>query len=148
MTCSHRVPSERLWAVTVSQTFLSLRTLTVWRWSQAFFRTPLREDHRGEGPFSPRPVQGACRHVTSMVDADRGRPAQASLAGVSTMLPPPPTVLWEEVAVPTPDPRRGCSPPLRTGQLQSHMDPPGFLLCHLFMSGWPRGYLFILCFGP
>ena len=81
--------------------------------------------------------------MTSMVDADRGRPAQASLAGVSTMLPPPPTVLWEEVAVPTPNPRRGRSPPLRTGQLQSHVDPPGFLLCHLFTSGWPRGiYLF------
>ena len=147
MTCSHRVPSELLWAVTVFQTFLPLTTLTVWRRSQAFFRTPLREDHRGEGPFSPRLVQGACRHVTSMVDADRGRPAQASLAGVSTVLPPPPTVLWKEVAVPAPHPRRGRSPPLRTGQLQSHVDPPGFLLRHLFMSGWPRGYFFILCFG-
>ena len=47
-----------------------------------------------------------------------------------------------------PQPEEGRSLPLRTGQLQSHVDPPGFLLCHLFMSGWPRGYLFILCFGP
>lgn len=109
MTCSHRVPSELLWAVTVPQTFLSLTTLTVCRRSQAFCRTPLSEDHRGEGPFSPRAVQGACRHVTSMVDTDRGRPAQASLAGVSTMLPPPPTILWKRVAVPTPT-RGGALP--------------------------------------
>ena len=52
--------------------------------------------------------QGACRHMTFMVDADRGRPAQASLAGVSTVLPPPPTVLWKEVTVPAPLLRRGA----------------------------------------
>ena len=67
MTCSHHVPSELFWAVTVSQTFLSFTTLMVWRRSQAFCRTPLSEDHRGEGPFSPRAVQGVCRHMTSMV---------------------------------------------------------------------------------
>ena len=76
-----------------------------------FCRTPLSEDHRGEGPFSPRLVQGACHHVISMVDADRGRRAQASLAGVSTMLPRPPIVLWKGVAVPTPHPRRGAPLP-------------------------------------
>ena len=38
----------------------------------------------------------------------RGRPAQASLAGVCTVLPPPPTVLWKEVTVPAPLLRRGA----------------------------------------
>ena len=44
------------------------------------------------------------------------------------MLPPPPTILWKEVAEPTPYPRRGRSPALRTGPLQSPVEPPGFLV--------------------
>ena len=52
--------------------------------------------------------------MTSTVDADRGRPAQASLAGVSTMLPPPPTILWKRVAVPTPT-RGGALPSPEVG---------------------------------
>ena len=91
--------------------------------------------------------QGACRHVTSMVDADRGRPAQASpwspgsgesgrclhCAATTSHRP------LEGGHCARPPPEEGRSPPLRTGQLQSHVDPPGFLLCHLFTSGWPRG---------
>ena len=146
MTCSHRVPSELLWAVSLSD-LLAFNDLDGLEEEPGVFQdAPQGRPQRGEALLTTS-RQGACRHVTSMVDADRGRPAQASLAGVSTMLPPPPTVLWKEVAVPAPHPRRGRSPPLRTGQLQSHVDPPGFLLHHLFTSGWPRGYLFILCFG-
>ena len=42
---------------------------------------------------------------------------------------------------------RGANRGTPEGQRQSHVDPPGFLLCRLFMSGWPRGYFLILCFG-
>ena len=53
---------------------------------------------------------------------------QVCPSGLSTTLPPPSTILWKEVAEPTPHPRRGRCPALRTGLLQSHVEPPGFLV--------------------
>ena len=48
--------------------------------------------HRGEGPFSSRPVRGACCHVTYTVDADLGHLTQVCLSGLSAvqLLPPSP----------------------------------------------------------
>ena len=131
---------------------LPLMTLTVLRASQTFFRTSLSEAHRGEGPFSSRPVRGACCHVTYTVDADLGHLAQVCLSGLSAVQLLPPSPLSSGRRSPcTPrtqgggtlrSPPRGRSVCRTTWILsQSRFLFPRFLINHLVMSVWTRGCL-------
>ena len=107
MTRSHRVPFRAPLGCDSLSDLPVFNDLDGLEEPGVFQDAPQGRPQRG-GALLTTSRQGACRHMTSMVDADRGRPAQASLAGVSTVLPPPPTVLWKEVTVPTPHPRRGA----------------------------------------